>query len=101
MLSASSDESRRSVPESVCSTGARCPARMALYYYGNSGFLVGAEREKRNDPLSLLLIVARLSSPSRVRFAAQNRRALDRSGPPEGIHLIGGKGDKRKNRKNP
>src|SRR6266480_1667183 len=29
MLSASSDESRRSVPESVCSTGARRPARMA------------------------------------------------------------------------
>ena len=33
VLSASSDESRRSVPESVCSTAARCPARMALYYY--------------------------------------------------------------------
>ena len=33
MLSASSDESLRSFPESVCSTGARCPARMALYYY--------------------------------------------------------------------
>jgi hypothetical protein len=33
MLSARSDESRRYVAVSVCSTWARCPARVALYYY--------------------------------------------------------------------
>jgi hypothetical protein len=33
MLSASSEESRRSVAVSVCSTWARFPARVALYYY--------------------------------------------------------------------
>jgi hypothetical protein len=32
-------------------------------------------------PLSLLLHVPERSSPSRVRFAAQTARALDRSGP--------------------
>ncbi len=32
----------------------------------------------------------------KVRFAAQNRRALDRSGQPDEIHPIGGKGDKQK-----
>ena len=32
-------------------------------------------------PLSLLPYVPERSSPSRVRFAAQNRRALDGSGP--------------------
>src|SRR5438309_8316320 len=38
-------------------------SEIEAYRIGNSGFLVGAERETRNDPLSLLLIVARLSSP--------------------------------------
>lgn len=35
----------------------------------------------RPGPLSLLLYLCERSSPSRVRFAAHNPRALDRSGP--------------------
>jgi hypothetical protein len=35
----------------------------------------------QTSPLSLLTNVSERSSPSRIRSAAQNRRALDRSGP--------------------
>jgi len=43
-------------------------------------------------PLSLQIHLPERSSPSRVRFAAQNRRALDRSGPFWTTHLEKGKG---------
>ena len=44
------------------------------------------------SPLSLALQIPERSSPSRVRFAAQNRRALDCSGPFRTTHLDKGKG---------
>ena len=43
-------------------------------------------------PLSLAFQIPERSSPSRVRCAAQNRRALDRSGPFRTTHLDKGKG---------
>src|SRR5450432_956650 len=43
-------------------------------------------------PLSLEIDVPERSSPSRVRFAAQNPRALDSSGPFRKPHLYKGKG---------
>jgi hypothetical protein len=43
-------------------------------------------------PLSLALQIAERSSPSRVRCAAQNRRALDCSGPFRTTHFDKGKG---------
>jgi hypothetical protein len=46
----------------------------------------------RPRPLSLHLHLSERSSPSRVRSAAQNRRALDRSGPFRTAHLEKGKG---------
>jgi hypothetical protein len=44
------------------------------------------------SPLSLHRYVPERSSPSRDRFAAQNRRALDRSGPFRKLILDKGKG---------
>lgn len=44
------------------------------------------------SPLSLHRHLPERSSPSRVRFAAQNRRALDRSGPFRKLVLDKGKG---------
>lgn len=44
--------------------------------------------------LSLLLYLPERSSPSRVRCAAQNPRALDRSGPFRNLILRPGKGGK-------
>jgi hypothetical protein len=41
----------------------------------------GGDPPETPGPLSLLPHVPERSSPSRVRFAAQNRRALDGSGP--------------------
>ena len=38
-------------------------------------------RQLPTNPLSLLCHFPERSSPSRVRYAAQNQRALDRSGP--------------------
>jgi hypothetical protein len=43
------------------------------------------------SPLSLLRHLPERSSPSRVRFAAQKRRALDRSGPFRKLILEKGK----------
>ena len=48
-------------------------------------------RQPTVSPLSLLRHLPERSSPSRVRFAAQNRRALDRSGPFYECWLIRGK----------
>jgi len=45
-----------------------------------------------NSPLSLLRHLSERSSPSRVRSAAQNPRALDRSGPFRTRTLEKGKG---------
>ena len=44
------------------------------------------------SPLSLHRHLSERSSPSRVRYAAQNRRALDRSGPFRTLTLEKGKG---------
>ena len=44
------------------------------------------------SPLSLHRHLPERSSPSRVRFAAQNRRALDRCGPFRKLILDKGKG---------
>jgi len=44
------------------------------------------------SPLSLHRHLPERSSPSRVRFAALNRRALDRSGPFQKLTLDKGKG---------
>ena len=49
-------------------------------------------RQPTVSPLSLLRHLPERSSPSRVRFAAQNRRALDRSGPFRKLILDKGKG---------
>ncbi len=45
-----------------------------------------------NSPLSLHRHLSERSSPSRVRYAAQNQRALDRSGPFRTRILEKGKG---------
>ena len=47
------------------------------------GWLISAGRGRSGpaSPLSLPRNLAERSSPSRLRFAAQNRRGLDRSGP--------------------
>jgi hypothetical protein len=47
---------------------------------------------RRASPLSLHRHLSERSSPSRVRYAAQNQRALDRSGPFRTLTLEKGKG---------
>ena len=51
-----------------------------------------ARRRHAKSPLSLPPQLPERSSPSRVRFAAQNPRALDRSGPFRTRTLEKGKG---------
>jgi hypothetical protein len=51
-----------------------------------------ARRRHAKSPLSLPPQLPERSSPSRVRFAAQNPRALDRSGPFRSFSLDKGKG---------
>ena len=51
-----------------------------------------ARRRHAKSPLSLPPQLPERSSPSRVRFAAQNPRALDRSGPFRTLTLEKGKG---------
>jgi len=41
----------------------------------------GGGCDEREAPFPFCLTLGERSSPSRVRYAAQNRRALDRSGP--------------------
>ncbi len=49
-------------------------------------------RQLPTNPLSLLCHFPERSSPSRVRYAAQNQRALDRSGPFRKLSSKKGKG---------
>src|SRR6202142_3827308 len=53
---------------------------------------VDVKRAVMNSSLFFHTHVPERSSPSRVRFAAQKRRALDRSGPFRRFHLEKGKG---------
>jgi hypothetical protein len=54
--------------------------------------MIAAPMRHAASPLSLHRHLPERSSPSRVRSAAQNRRALDRSGPFRKLSLDQGKG---------
>jgi len=54
--------------------------------------MIAVRMRHANSPLSLHRHLPERSSPSRVRSAAQNRRALDRSGPFRKLSLDKGKG---------